>query len=68
MKYLEEYDLKFGAYYHVETYNGEFAVLRYYGPSTGLDNHPWGLDQTWGHVRYVFKEVEDLEKQAEQFL
>lgn len=65
MKYIEEKDLIKDKYYFVETYEGEYAVLKYWGHGGSVYNALcWGLDQGWGQIRFVFKEVEDLEEAA----
>ena len=65
MKYLELNELKIGAYYFVESYNGDFAVLKY---EKNIPHQEWGMGLGWGDIRYAFKEVESLEKQVEEFV
>lgn len=55
MKYIEEKDLKTDQYYICETYSGEYIVVLYYG------NGLFSTDLSFNHIRYVFKEHENLE-------
>lgn len=65
MKYLNLEDLEKGKYYHCQSYNEEQAILKYYGDIPHVE---WGMGVSWGDIRYVFREVENLEEAAKQFL
>ncbi len=53
MKYLEEKDLKVDSYYLIKSYDGDFAVLQYFG----FKDCPWAFDQNWERIRFVIKEI-----------
>lgn len=64
MKYLELQDLQKGKYYHCQSYSDEQAVLKYRGD---IPYQEWGFGLGWGEIRYVFREVEDLEEVSKEF-
>lgn len=68
MTYLREEQLKKDHYYLVETYDGELAVLGYYGQRVAEYNpHCWGLNKSWGHIRYALCEMDNLDDMAIKF-
>lgn len=65
MKYLEEESLEKGKYYHVISYNDEHAVLKY---EKDIPYQEWGFGIGWGEIRYVLREMKDLEEAGKRFL